>query len=203
MPRRLAAWLQVRILSAGSVGSSGANQLPFGAGLFQPALVVHGDRILNRWIPLCWALWYGNASRPFSCCGMVLLLAELRRFVPSSCSRIAVKPRPNVGPAPDQGPIIPISGGFFGRRGNRPFLALRHRCADGLNWCYRKPRRHPGDPNLRNGRFQSEYAHGWTWNPSGAGRMVHGSQVPIARDGGIGPLTCFAGTKPRFACGRP
>ena len=29
MPRRLAAWLQVRILSAGSVVSSGANQLPF------------------------------------------------------------------------------------------------------------------------------------------------------------------------------
>ena len=25
----------------------------------------------------------------------------------------------------------------------------------------------------------------------------------IARDGGIGPLTCFAGTKPRIACRRP
>ena len=126
MPRRLAAWLQARILSAGSVGSSGANQLPFGAGLFQPALVVHGDRILNRWIPLCWALWYGNASRPFSCCGMVLLLAELRRFVPSSCSRIAVKPWPNVGPAPDQGPAS-LGDGAIGRSwrsGNRSAVCL-------------------------------------------------------------------------------
>ena len=26
--------------------------------------------------PLCWALSYGNASRSFSCCGMVLLLAD-------------------------------------------------------------------------------------------------------------------------------
>ena len=51
MPRRLAAWLQVKILSAGSVVSGGANLLPFGAGLFQRALVVHGGRILNRWIP--------------------------------------------------------------------------------------------------------------------------------------------------------
>jgi hypothetical protein len=53
------------------IGSIGRWQAapPFGTRLFQRALVLHGSRILFVGYPLCWALWYGKASRPLSCCG--------------------------------------------------------------------------------------------------------------------------------------
>ena len=86
------------------IGSIGRWQAapPFGTGLFQRALVLNGSRILFAGYPLCWALWYGKASRPFFCCGMVLVLAELRCFVPSSCSSIAVKTAANVRRRPNK-----------------------------------------------------------------------------------------------------
>ena len=64
---------------------------------------------------------------------------SFRCFVPSSRSSIAVKTaakrRACAGSSPDNPHVI----GFFGRRGNRPFLASGNRSADGLTWCYRKP----------------------------------------------------------------
>src|ERR1017187_4247934 len=83
---------------------------------------------------------------------------SLRCFVPSSRSSIdvktAAKRRACAGSSPDNPHVI----GFFGRRGNRPFLASGNRFADGLNLTgvIGSPRAEQGNPNLYATRVCSE-----------------------------------------------
>jgi hypothetical protein len=51
MPRRLAAWLPVKIMSAGSLVSERGKLLLFGARCFYWSLSCHGNRILSYRAP--------------------------------------------------------------------------------------------------------------------------------------------------------
>ena len=94
MPRRLAAWLQVKILSAGSVVSGGGKLLPPSAlgrpAGFGPARQPGSFRRISS---ILGALV--RKSKP-SVLLRRLVLAESRRAVPWSCSSIVVKTAANV-----------------------------------------------------------------------------------------------------------
>jgi hypothetical protein len=89
--------------------------------------------------PLCWALWYGNASRPFSCCGDGVAFGEikvLRAFVLAAAS--CENRGQTSGRRLDQGPIVLTSSAPWGDGAIGRSWRAGNRSADALTGVFRK-----------------------------------------------------------------